>query len=167
MRLVTLLVWTILVMLKRGISQLIDVIEERVFDRSVQPLRERDQERKIEPATLLPPLSDELVLERIWSLLHQRVNISLLWRLRRVNRAWRENVAKSLEWAALEVVRVDTLGFVWYLEERRERWPTLRERVEDELKSISVLLSEHLVDFAPQSVCLQSRADDFRKSEGT
>lgn len=65
-------------MLKRGISQLIDVIEERVFDRSVQPLSERDQERKVDTSTLLPPLSDEFVLERIWPLLHQRVNISLL-----------------------------------------------------------------------------------------
>lgn len=84
-----------------------------------------------------------------------------------MNRAWRENVAKSLEWAALEVVRVDTPGFVRYLEERRECRPSLRERVEDELKSISVLLSERLVDFALQLACLQSRTDGFRKGEGT
>lgn len=90
MRLLTLLVWTILVMLKRGIIQLIDVIEERVFERVVQPSTEGVQERRIEKSTLLPPLSDEIVLARIWPLLHQRVNISLLWRLQRVNWAWRE-----------------------------------------------------------------------------
>lgn len=135
-------------MLRRGISQLIDVIEERVFHRSVQILREENPKGKVGAATLLPPLSDELVLERIWPLLHKRVNISLLWRLRRVNHAWKESVARSLEWTALEVVRVDIPGLIRYLEERRECRPPLRERVEDELRSISVMLSESLEDFA-------------------
>lgn len=165
-RLVILLVWTILVMLKRGITQLIDVIEERVFERNVQPLRERELEREIEPAMLLPPLSDRLVLERIWPLLHQRVNVSLLWRLRRVSRAWKENVARSLEWAVLEVVRVDTPGLTQYLEERQERKPPLQEQVEDELRSTLVLISEPLMDFAPQPVCPQSVTGDSIKSEG-
>lgn len=164
-RLLALLVWTILVMLKRGISQLIEAIEERVFERSVQTPSEEVRERRVEKSTLLPPLSDEIVLARIWPLLHQRVNISLLWRLRRVNRAWRESVAQSLEWAALEMVRVDTPGFVQYLEERHEQRPSLRERVEDELRSISKLLSERLVDFAAKSECLQSRTADYEESD--
>ena len=58
-RLVTLLLWTILMMLQRGITQLIDVIEGRVFDRVAYVQREgdqgRDEERGVESATLLPP----------------------------------------------------------------------------------------------------------------
>ena len=53
-------------MLKRGVTQLIDqlidLIEERVFDRSVRLSRETGQEQETDAATLLPPLSDELVL---------------------------------------------------------------------------------------------------------
>lgn len=113
-----------------------------------------------------PPLSDDLVLRRIWPLLHRRVNISLLWRMRRVNRSWRENVAKSLEWAALEVVKIDTPGLVRYLEDRQECRPSLRERVEAELLSISVLLSEDLMDFVPQSRSVRAGADEFLETWG-
>lgn len=46
-------------MLQRGITQLIDVIEGRVFDRVAYVQREgdqgRDEERGVESATLLPP----------------------------------------------------------------------------------------------------------------
>ena len=147
----TLLIWTILVILKRGISQLIDAIESRVFEISGQSLSEGVRGRTVETTAPLPPLSDELVLIRIWPLLHQKVNMSLLWRFRRVNRAWRDGVAMTLEWAALEMVRVDTPGFIRYLEDHCERCPLLQERVEDELKSISILLSEHLVDYTSQS----------------
>ena len=91
-RLLALLIWTILVMLKRGISQLIDVIEGEVFVISGQSLSERARWRTVERATFLPPASDELVLTQIWPLLHWKVNISSLWRLRMVNRAWREGV---------------------------------------------------------------------------
>lgn len=166
-RLVSLLAWTILVMLKRGISQLIDMIEERVFERHVQQKREEKTEREVESATLLPPLSDRLVLERIWPLLHKRVNVSLLWRLRRVSRAWKRNVGVSLEWAALEVVRIDAPGLIRYLEERRERRPPLRERVEDELRAIKVLLSEPLSDFILQPVSLQPLDDRSSWDEGS
>ena len=38
--LLSLLIWTILVMLKRGVSQLIDAIESKVFDKSEQTLSE-------------------------------------------------------------------------------------------------------------------------------
>ena len=147
-RLLSLLLWTILVMLKRGITQLIEVIESRVFDVSEQITRRGDREELIGEATLLPPLSDELVLTRIWPLLHQRVNISLLWRLRRVNRAWRGKVGTTLESAALEMVRVDTPGFLQFLADRRERRPSLREWVESELESFAVLLTERLADFS-------------------
>ena len=86
-RLLSLLMWTISVMFKRGISQLIDAIESRVFDRGEKSLSGGVRGRTVEAATLLPPLSDELILTRIWPLLHWKVNVSLLWRLRKVNRA--------------------------------------------------------------------------------
>ena len=145
---------------------MIDAIEGKVFDCVEQVPRERDQgsdeERGVRSATLLPPLSDDLVNERIWPLLHRKTNISLLWRLRRVNRSWRENVAKSLEWAALEIVRIDAPGLVRYLENRRECLPSLRERVEAELRSIVVMLSEDLADYVPRPEDVQAGAVELR-----
>ena len=124
-RLVSLLMWTLLMMLRRAITQLIEVVENRVFEVSPRTVSEGGQEVLKQEATLLPPLSDEFVLSRIWPLLHQRVNISLLWRLRRVNKAWRGKVGTSLEWAALEMVRVDAPGLARYLKRKGERGSSL------------------------------------------
>lgn len=93
---------------------------------SDQAPKRRDQEKKVDGVTLLPPLSDDLVLARIWPRLHQGVNISLLWRLRRVNKAWREKVSTTVEWAALDMVRVDTPGLLQFLADRGEHRPSLR-----------------------------------------
>lgn len=155
-RLISLLLWTLLVMVKQGVSQLIEVLESRVFERSEQTTSEEDRAETEGQATLLPPLSDELVLERIWPLLHKSVNVSLMWRLRRVSRAWKKNVAVTLEWAALEVVRIDSPGYLRFLRDRRERRPSLQERVEDEVRSITVLLSESLVEYSPKSETIRS-----------
>ena len=163
LRLLTLLAWTLLVMLKRGISQLIELIEVRVFERSEQAPVVEVSKKVVREATLLPPLSDELVLERIWPLLHKRVNISLLWRLRRVSRAWKEGVGTTLEWAALEFVRIDSPGFTRYIDSRGERRPSLRERVEDELASFSQLLSEQLADYVTQSDEFRDETCDFEE----
>ena len=111
-RLLSLLLWTLLVMLKKAITQLIEVVERGVFDVGTPMAGKSDQEKSKKKATLLPPLSDELVLSRIWPLMHQRVNVSLLWRLRRVNKAWKREVGDSLEWAALDIVRLDTPGLI-------------------------------------------------------
>ena len=55
-RLLSLLVWTILMMLKRGLSQLIDVIERQVFVESNQTKKEEKSQRgEGEKVTLLPP----------------------------------------------------------------------------------------------------------------
>ena len=157
-RLISLLLWTILVMIKRAATQLIEVIETWAFDASGQIPERREQEREVEGRTLLPPLSDELVLGRIWPLLHRRVNISLLWRLRKVNRAWKEKVGTTVEWAALEMVRIDSPGLLQYLAIRHELRPSLRERVEDELRALTVLLAERLIDYAGQTEIAQSWA---------
>ena len=85
-RLLSLLIWTILMMLKRGLTQLIDVFERRAFVVSKQVKKEEKSQRGDgEKVTLLPPLSDQIVLSKVWPLLHERVNVSLMWRLRRVN----------------------------------------------------------------------------------
>lgn len=153
-------------MMKRGISQLIELVEARVFDVSDMIPRERNHGRETEGRTLMPPLSDELVLERIWPLLHRKVNISLLWRLRRVNKAWREKVGGTVEWAALEMVRVDSPGFLKQIADRCEPRPSLRERVEWELESFIVLLSERIVSYSEQTELSQSGVENFKPVEG-
>lgn len=150
-KLLTLLLWTVLVMLRKLITLLIEVAEKRVFSVDDRSARGESRGKQIENPTLLPPLSDELVLTRIWPLLHRRVNVSLLWRLRRVNRAWKRSVGVSLHWAALEIVRVDTPGLTRYLTEQGERRPSLRERVEGEMKSVTVLLAEDLASYSAGS----------------
>ena len=75
-----------------------------------------------------------------------------------MNKAWKRKVGTSLEWAALEIVRVDTPGLLRYLEERGECRPSLRERVESELNSLAVLLCEQPSEFV--SLPLPSAASD-------
>lgn len=140
MRLLSLLLWTLMVILKRGISFLIEAIECRVFQRTEQ-VQSKLGSRVVDGATLLPSLSDELVFSQIWPRFHQIVNISLLWRLRQVSRAWREGVGTTLEWVALDMVRVDTPGYVRYLVEHHEHLPPLRDRVKSELESIKLLFA--------------------------
>lgn len=118
---------------------------------------EKSHRGEREKVTLLPPLSDQLVLSKVWSLLHKQVNVSLLWRLRRVNKAWKRSVSNSLEWAALEMVRVDSPGYLRYLRERRERRPSLLERVESEKRLIAVLLAENVVESLAQSESIVRR----------
>lgn len=64
-----------------------------------------------------------------------------------MSKAWKESVGTTLEWTALEVVRVDTPGYIQYLRGRGERRASLRERVEDESRAITRLLSERLEDY--------------------
>ena len=155
-RLLALLLWTVLMMIKRGATQVIEMIEVWVFETDVPTPETLNRERSLE-RTLLPPLDDELVSSRIWPLMHKRVNVSLLWRLRRVNRAWRERVGSSVEWAALEVVRLNSPGYLRLLAERGERRPSMQERVEGEIRMLTILLSERLESFIIQSEELQSR----------
>lgn len=161
LRLVSLLVWTVLVMLMRVLNQLKEVIERGVFDKGSQTLNSGVDEEKIQGARLLPPLSDEIVLNQIWPCLQREVNTSLLWRLRRVSKAWKESVGATLEWTALEVVRIDSPGYVRFLRDRGERRPSLRERLEDELKAIRELLSEDLEDYVHRSGRMRVAQGDF------
>ena len=161
-RLLLLLVWTLLVILKRGISALIESIEGCVFEKSEPPLDRKVERGEVRGATLLPPLSDEFLFAHIWPRLHQRVNISLLWRLRRVNRAWKSGVETTREWAALELVCIDSPGFIKYLVDHRECRPSLRKQVESELESINFLFTECLEDYAVRSETEDvAESDDF------
>lgn len=118
---------------------------------SEQTLIREKQDLEGGERTLLPPLNDELVLHRIWPLLHRRVNVSLLWRLRRVNRAWKRKVGTTLEWSALEMVRLDSPGYLQVLASRRVPRPSLCERVESERAAFLILLAERLVDFTERT----------------
>jgi hypothetical protein len=82
-----------------------------------------------------------------------------------VSRAWKKSVAMTLEWAALEMVRIDSLGYIRFLKERREHRPSLQDRVENELRSIMVLLSECLVEYSPQSERVRSKAGSHEQDD--
>ena len=138
-------------LVKRGISQLIELIERRVLVSSEQTSIRGEQDLEGGERTLLPPLNDELVLHKIWPLLHRKVNVSLLWRLQRVNMTWRGKIGTTLEWSALEMVRLDSPGYLRVLASRRVPRPSLRERVESERAAFLVLLGERLVDFTGQT----------------
>lgn len=55
-----------------------------------------------------------------------------------MNRARREGVGKTLEWATLDMAQMDTPGFMWYLLKHHKCRPSLQDRVESELKSFTV-----------------------------
>ncbi|KAL3678375.1 hypothetical protein R1sor_021331 [Riccia sorocarpa] len=61
-------------------------------------------EHSSEQSLLLPPLPDALVEDVIWSRLVR--DPEALWSLRSVSRAWRELVDASIDWSALEMIRV-------------------------------------------------------------
>lgn len=58
-----------------------------------------------------------------------------------MNRAWREDLGTTQEWAALDMVRIDTPSLIRYLVEHCECCPLLRDRVKCELESINFLLA--------------------------
>lgn len=58
---------------------------------------------------LLPSIPDSVVMTVIWPRLP--LSASVLWQLQRVSRRWRRFVGRTLEWEALEVVRIDNRGY--------------------------------------------------------
>ncbi|KAL2652777.1 hypothetical protein R1flu_020905 [Riccia fluitans] len=67
---------------------------------------------------LLPQLPNDVVESEIWPrLTHTPV---LLWNLRRVNRAWRNLVGSSVQWSALELVRINDPSYRHLSVGRRE-----------------------------------------------
>ena len=64
LRVLLLSIWALLIVLKQGITLLIDMVECHVFDEAEQPLNELPGHAIREGVMLLPPLSYELVLVR-------------------------------------------------------------------------------------------------------
>jgi hypothetical protein len=95
-------------------------------------------------ASLIPPLSDELVERFIWPKLQTSTNISLIWRARRISRSWRSFVGRTPVWLALEMVRVDTPGYLKNLVHTGRSRPSLRSRVLAELLCVKEILSESI-----------------------
>lgn len=82
-----------------------------------------------------------------------------------MNKAWKRKVGTTVEWSALEMVRVYSPGYMQFLAEHHEPRPSLRERVEDELSTFSVHLAEHLVDFRSESEVSWSETSSVRPVE--
>lgn len=53
------------------------------------------------------PVPDVMLEQLIWPKLNSHASPSLLWHFRRINRLWKSFVARTIEWQALEIVRVD------------------------------------------------------------
>jgi hypothetical protein len=91
---------------------------------------------------MLLPLPDSLVTDVRWR--HIPRSISLMCRLRRVNRAWRDYIVTTVEWIALEFTKLDSRGyerFAWRwrgFHRRRTRF----ERYNIEIGNLNVVLSE-------------------------
>lgn len=68
-----------------------------------------------------------------------------------MNCAWKNGVSTTLECTALDMVRVDTPGFVRYIAEHCECRPPLRDCVQSELESFKLLFIECLANFKIRS----------------
>ena len=64
-----------------------------------------------EKNSLIEGLSDAIVREHIWTKLKLPPSISLIYRLRRVSKSWRELINSNIEWVALEFIRRDASGY--------------------------------------------------------
>lgn len=93
---------------------------------------------------LLPMLLDSITRGVLWDKLCLPRSISLLYRLRRVNRAWRDFVGTTIEWTALEVTRLDNPGYERFARKWRgsHKRRTRFERYNIEIGNLNVLLSE-------------------------
>lgn len=56
---------------------------------------------------ILPPLRDSVVINILWPKLNDPPSISLLYRIWRVNKTWMRLIARTLEWNALEFIKLD------------------------------------------------------------
>lgn len=64
--------------------------------------------------SLMPPLPDGIVRDRIWVALMSPPSVLLLLRLRHVSTSWSRFVATTIEWNAWVFVRLDSLGYCRY-----------------------------------------------------
>ena len=96
----------------------------------------------------LLPLMPNADVERIlWPYLQSSPDPSLLWRLRTVNRGWRKFVTTTLEWNALEVLRLDQSSYNCYVRRSGRRRASLTEQLRTEISNLRFLLSKDLSSF--------------------
>lgn len=98
--------------------------------------------------TLTSVLPDTVIKGPVWAALNSPPSISLLRRLNRVNNAWRSFTSGTVEWAALEFVRLDTPGYARFVERERLihghnlRYKTRGDRFGLELNHFRTILDE-------------------------
>ncbi|KAG0618880.1 hypothetical protein M758_4G098100 [Ceratodon purpureus] len=91
------------------------------------------------------------VRDRLWRALNSPPTIAQLDRLCGLSLPWREYMNTTLEWTALEFTRMDTPGYIAYIDRHqrsmglRMRYRTLRERFQMELDHFRTVLEEPLV----------------------
>lgn len=66
-------------------------------------------------AKLFPHVNDEILQISILLLLQKTVDVSLLWRVRRISEAWTYFVGDIREWTMLDVDWVDTPIYLIFL----------------------------------------------------
>jgi hypothetical protein len=108
---------------------------------------------------LLPPLPDLIARTALWDALRLPRSISLLYRLRRVNRRWRDFIGTTLEWTALEFTKLDNPGyqrFAWRWR-GRHRYRTRYERYNIEIGNLRVVLDEPRLPIGNLEWCVEAR----------
>lgn len=114
---------------------------------------------------LTPMLPDEVIHDHLWHALNCPPSISLLRRLRGLNRAWRDYLGTTLEWTALEFTRMDTPGYARFIARHQQttgqqlRYSTQGERFKMEIGHFRAVLEEPLFPVHDLQWCIGSDRD--------
>jgi hypothetical protein len=93
---------------------------------------------------LLPLLLDSITTGVLWDKLRLPHSILLLYRLRRVNKAWHDFVGTTIEWTALEFTKMDNPGYLRFARKwrGRHRYRTRFKRYNIEIGNLNIVLLE-------------------------
>ena len=117
--------------------------------------------------TLVAKLPDSIARVVFLSALLRCRPISLILRLRRVNKHWRDLISTTVEWVALEFTRLDASGYVHYAEAQRRKWwvrfwpRTRHERFTHEVDHLYAVLGEKLWPIGLLTWCTGSKVDVY------
>lgn len=126
-------------------SGLESVISPSLSSETDHAVSEPMLQRGLEHSSILPPLPDIIVIKVLWPKLNDPPSISLLYRLRRVNKTWMRLISGTVEWSALEFVKLDNTGYLQSI--RRFGKPRLSRntRLRAEIHCFRRLLHENLI----------------------